>query len=96
LHVYLLLDFRVVVLSIKWNVIILITKLEESFSSCRGMFWSLSIVSMWQEDSKSVFHIPFGLSRYKELVDNDLSAINEVTELGFPQTERVGVCLSVP
>lgn len=62
-HVDSLEDILVVIgLSISWDSVILIAKKQVSLSSARGVLWSLTIISMWQEHDEAVLHIPFGFA----------------------------------
>lgn len=62
----------------------MITEKEESLRSARGMLRSIAVIAVRQENNKTVLNIPFGLSRAQELIDDDLSTVDEVTELCFP------------
>src|SRR5258707_12981001 len=71
--------------------------LEESFHTGAAVFGSLSFISMGQEERDAIHALPFLFGGGDELVDRSLGPITEVTELGFPQYERVGVgqCIAI-
>ena len=54
------------------------------------MFRTLALVAVWQEQRKPAQSTPLSLARTDELVDNDLGTVSKVTELGFPDNQRVG------
>ena len=62
-------------------------QLEEPFDSGRGVLGSLTFISMGQEQGQTRLLTPFGLAGGDELVDDDLGAVAEVTELRLPGDE---------
>src|SRR5713101_3420351 len=66
-------------------------KLQEAFDASAGMFWPLSFKSMRQQQDESGGKIPFVFTGADELIDDDLRAVHEITELRFPQDEGFGI-----
>src|SRR5680860_139431 len=64
---------------------------EEPFKSRARVFWSLALETVRQQQDESALLQPFVLARAQELVDDDLSAVDEVAELSLPADERVTV-----
>ena len=63
---------------------------QEPFQTRGGMFRPLAFVPVRHEADQTGHAQPFGFTRADELVEHDLRAVGEITELGFPQGKRVG------
>jgi hypothetical protein len=83
------------ILLISWEHLILVAKKKVSLRSARGMLWAVSIITVRQEENKTVLDVPLGLSRTQELIDDDLGTVCKVTELGLPHGETVWMSLSI-
>jgi hypothetical protein len=68
----------------------LVAKLQPTLHSTRRVLGTLAIITMRQREDETGALQPLGLSRSDKLVDNDLSVVGEVTELGLPHDESVG------
>src|SRR6266850_6281348 len=55
------------------------------------MFRALAFVAMREEHDETRRQIPLVLARADELVDDDLSAVGEITELRLPQDKGFGI-----
>src|SRR5712672_595098 len=55
------------------------------------MFRSLAFIAVRQEHHDARRQIPLVFAGADELVDDDLRAVGEIAELGFPQNERFGI-----
>ena len=77
--------------------IFLRAELEEAFEAGAGMFRAHAFVAVRQKHDEVAGRLPFRLGGGDELVDDDLRAVGEVTELRFPQREhaRVGERIAV-
>ena len=60
------------------------------------MLRALAFETVRQEHDQATVLFPLVFATHDELVDNDLGAIHEVAELGFPYDECVGVGDGVP
>lgn len=69
--------------------------MEIPLDTARRMLWASTIVSVGKEDDETVPDVPLLLTGGDELVDHDLCAIGEVTELSLPNDEGVRTGLSV-
>ena len=65
-------------------------KLQETLDARAGMFRSLPFVTVRQQQHYSRQQIPFVFARRYELIDDDLRSIGKITELRFPQNQRLG------
>lgn len=65
-------------------------ELEEALEAGAGVLGALAFVTVRQEDDEVAGLHPFAFGAGDELVDDDLCAVNEVAELGFPADEHVG------
>src|SRR5262249_19619347 len=67
-------------------------QLKESFNACAGMLRALPLITMRQKQNQADGLLPLGLGAGNELVNDDLSAIGEVSKLRLPeyQRQRVG------
>ena len=67
-------------------------ELQEAFNAGAGVLRPLALETVRQQQNKSAGLIPFRFRRAQELINNDLRAIDEIAELGFPKNEsqRVG------
>ena len=55
------------------------------------MFRTLALVAVGQQHHQAAQAQPLRFARGDELVDDDLGAVGEIAELGFPQDQRVGL-----
>lgn len=60
------------------------------------MLWPKALVPVRQKHDQTALAVPFILHCRDELVNNDLGAVREVSELGFPNGQAVGVLHGVP
>jgi len=51
----------------------------------------LALIAVGQEHHETRLTVPLDLGRSEEVVDDDLSAVDEVAELGLPQRKLVRV-----
>src|SRR5579862_942953 len=66
-------------------------KLHVALKAGAGMLRPLPFIPMWQEHYHTGRQIPLVVASADELIDDDLRAVSEVTELRFPKHERFGV-----
>src|SRR5262245_66583102 len=59
------------------------------------MLRSLAFVAVRQETYEAAEALPLGLGRGDELIEDDLRAVGEVAELGFPHDEHARVAHGV-
>ena len=69
---------------------------KEAFNSRRGVFWSLTFITVREEEHEPVLLAPFVFSCDEILIDHDLGAVDEVAKLRLPHHECRRVCLCVP
>jgi hypothetical protein len=74
---------------------IIVAELKESFNSCRGMLWSLTIHTVGQVHYDTRLLFPFSLTRYDKVIDHDLSTVGEITELSFPDDKIIWIANTV-
>jgi hypothetical protein len=72
------------------NTGLLVTELEITLHTAGGVLRTLSIVTMGKGQNQARALQPLRLARGDKLVNDALSVIGEVTELGFPHYEGVG------
>ncbi len=67
-------------------------ELQEAFDASAGMFRTLAFEAMRQQQDESAGLIPLRFGGAEELINNDLRAVDEIAELGFPhdQGQRIG------
>ena len=70
--------------------IVLGAHLQIALKPGRRMFRTLTFIAVRQQHHEAVGAQPLGLARGDELVDDDLRAVGEIAELGFPQHQGVG------
>ena len=66
-------------------------KLKVSLNARARMLRTLPFVSVRKKHHDAGEQIPFVFACRDELVDDDLRAVGEITELRFPQNERFGI-----
>jgi hypothetical protein len=59
------------------------------------MLRSLAVIPMGKQHHKPILYIPFSLPRRDELIDDNLCAIREVTELCLPKGQCIWMSLGV-
>src|SRR6266496_1045116 len=64
--------------------------LEEALETRARVLGPASLVAVWEQKGQPRGLSPLGETGEKELVDDDLRAVHEVSELGLPEHERVG------
>jgi hypothetical protein len=69
--------------------IVLGTQLQETFGPRARVLSALPLVTVRQQQNQTAIALPFRLAAHEKLVDLDLSAIGEISELGFPEYERI-------
>ena len=70
---------------------ILVAELEETLHAGRGVLGTLAVVTVGKRHDKTGTLHPLGLTGSDELIDDALSVVGEITELGLPHDEAVGV-----
>ena len=65
--------------------------LQVALKPGRGMLRTLTFIAMRQQHDETRHAQPFALARRNELVEENLRAVREIAELGFPQGQRVRV-----
>ena len=71
-------------------------QLKEALKAGTRMFRALALVTVWQKHCHRRLQTRFRAGGGEELIDDDLSAVGEVPELGFPEHHRVGCRDAVP
>src|SRR5579872_6826742 len=66
-------------------------QLQIAFDASARMFRTLSLIAVRQQHHEAREQIPFVFARGNELVDDDLRAVGEISELRFPQNQSLGV-----
>ena len=69
--------------------IVIGTKSQETFNTCRSMFRSLSFMSVGQHQYNTVHALPFSFWRSNELINNYLRTVSKISKLRFPDCKRV-------
>ena len=64
-------------------------QLQETLDTRRRVLRTLAFVAVRQEHRETRHAAPLHFARRDELVDHDLRAVHEVTELRFPRDERI-------
>ena len=80
---------------IERDLVILIGELQESLSSRGRMFWTLPVKTVRKEHDKTVFDVPFGLTRRDELINDNLCSVGKITKLSLPDVQGVWASLGV-
>src|SRR3546814_11755606 len=65
-------------------------KRQEALEAARGVFRTGALVTVWEKQRQAGRLAPFGQATGDELIDDDLRAVDEVPELGFPEDEGLG------
>ncbi len=66
-------------------------ELQETFHASARVFGSLPVVTVRQTNQAVVLQTPLGEGTNKELIDDDLSTVVEVTELSLPHGDALGM-----
>jgi hypothetical protein len=69
---------------------LLVTELEPTLHSTGGVLGTLTVITVRQGDDETRALQPLGFTRGNELVNDTLSVVGKVTELGLPHDEGVG------
>jgi len=69
---------------VSWDSAVLISQLQESFHSAWRVLWTVSVESVRKKHNKTVFHVPLGLTRAEELINDNLSSVGEISKLSLP------------
>lgn len=69
---------------------LLVAELKVTLHATRGMLRTLTVVTVRKSQNQTGALQPLGLSSSNELVNDTLSVVGKVTELGFPHNEGVG------
>ena len=69
---------------------VVITKLQESFKTSTRVLRTLTIETVGEADDQTGPLQPLLLTTGNELVDDTLCVVSKVTELSFPDGQRVG------
>ena len=70
---------------------ILVAKLEETLDTSGRVLGTLAVITVGERHDEAGTLHPLALTRGKELINDDLSSVGEITELGLPHVEAVGV-----
>ena len=70
--------------------VVLRGELQVALEARARVLGAVALVAVWQQHRQARRLVPLGKARRDELVDDDLGAVAEVTELGFPDHERLG------
>jgi hypothetical protein len=70
---------------------VLRAELEVALDAGRGVLGPLPFVSVRQQHDQAAETAPLHFARTDELVDNHLRAVGEITELRFPDDQRLRV-----
>ena len=62
----------------------------EALRTGRGVLGALTFVTVGQEHHQSAQQAPLFTARCDELIDDNLCAVGEVTELGLPDGKAIG------
>ena len=65
-------------------------QLQPAFEAAGGVFGALSVVAVRQDNGQAAHASPFGFAGGDELVDGNLRAVGEITELRFPDGQHIG------
>ena len=60
--------------------------LKESLNAGAAVLGTATIIAMREKQHKTTLFLPFGLSTGNKRVDNDLRAVEKITELSLPDT----------
>jgi hypothetical protein len=74
---------------------IVVTALEEALHACGGVLSTLTFVAVGEEEDEAGLTVPLVFSGGHVVIEDDLSAVDEVTELSFPDHQLVGVLKGV-
>ncbi len=66
-------------------------KLQETLGAGRRVLGPLTFIAMRQQHHQPAHAQPFAFARGDELVDDHLCAVDEIAELGFPDSDRIGL-----
>src|SRR5262249_1824400 len=69
--------------------VVLGAHLQKTLEPCRRVFRSLALVAVRQEANEPGHAQPFALARGDKLIEQDLCAVREISELRLPQRERI-------
>lgn len=72
------------------GTVIRVTALQVTLNTATGVLGAISVETVRQQHHKTITQVPFGLAGSHELIDHDLGAVCEITELGLPHRQRVG------
>jgi hypothetical protein len=89
------LDVAVLVLAVKLlrcreDARVFVAELQVTLHTSRGVLRTLAIVTVGQAHDETRALQPLDLTRRNKLVNNDLSSVGKVTELGLPHDKSVG------
>ena len=59
------------------------------------MFWSVTIVAVRKESDQPSVDSPFGLSRRKKLIDDNLRPISKIPKLSLPKSKCIWMSLCI-
>jgi hypothetical protein len=69
--------------------VLLRSELEEPLEPRARVFRPVALVAVREEQGQARGLLPLRAARDDELVDDDLCAVDEVAELGFPENQRL-------
>src|SRR5258708_7074884 len=75
--------------------VVLAAQLQKALHARAGMFRALAFITVRQQQNQAARLAPLGLGGGNELVDHDLSAVDEIAKLRLPHHERQRVCNAV-
>src|SRR5579885_1762485 len=82
--------------TIDHTTVVLRGERQVALQACAGMFRSLALISMWQQQNQRGFLQPLRPARGDKLIDNDLRDVGEVAKLSLPEHQGIGRVNAVP
>src|SRR4029077_17747134 len=70
-------------------------QLEKAFEAGAGMFRTLPLVTVRQQQNDAGGQVPFIFGGGNELIDDDLGTVDEISELRFPGDQRFWIIAAV-
>jgi hypothetical protein len=70
-------------------------QLEKAFEARAGVFRTLPFVAVRQQQNNAGRQVPFVFRGGNKLIDDDLRAVDEVSELRFPGDQRFRIIAAV-
>lgn len=71
--------------------VVVVAHLQETHHAGTGVFGAEAVQAVGQQQSQTAVLVPLGFGTADEVVEDHLGTVEEVSELGFPEDEVVGV-----